>query len=170
MTIEIKIQGSVPPAEMKELGGWGDDVFGVAPLDLEWRPKELHFVLYEDGRPRSHASILKHWVDLDEGSLLLGGLGTVVTVPGSQKRGFGQRVVRRAVRYLEETWEVDFGVLFCLERLVAFYQAQGWRRAEHGLIVDQPSGKVDSPTAVMVLPLSDKKWPEHVFELGSLPW
>jgi hypothetical protein len=64
----------------------------------------------------------------------------------------------------------SFGLLFCLARLVPFYESQGWQLVEPGVLIDQPCGKVPSPIPVMVLPFENEPWPEERVDLGSLPW
>jgi len=57
-----------------------------------------------------------------------------------------------------------------LPQLVPFYESQGWTVVEPGVLIDQPGGKVPSPTPVMVLPFGHERWPNERVDLGSLPW
>ena len=52
----------------------------------------------------------------------------------------------------------EFGMLFCLPRLVPFYGRTGWERLAP-VWIQQPAGTVRSPLEVMVKPLSGRPWP-----------
>ena len=99
-----------------------------------------------------------------------GGVGGVVTVPEAQKKGFARQLMRHAANFLEQEWEVDAGLLFCLPKLLAYYEALGWQEVESSVLIEQPSGKIVSPLRVMVLPLVGEGWSSGSIELGSLPW
>jgi hypothetical protein len=65
---------------------------------------------------------------------------------------------------------VEFGLLFCLDRLKPFYARQGWQLLHETVEFDQPSGKIVSPLNVMVLPCTGQTWPAGAVDLCSLPW
>lgn len=77
--------------------------------------------------------------------------------------------MRHATRLLDE-WKVDAGLLFCLQRMVPFYEAQGWQKVEQPVLIEQPRGEIISPLEVMVLPLGAQHWPEGRVKLNSFPW
>src|SRR6266850_1603936 len=126
MKKEIRQAELLTEVEKQKLFGWGDDIFGASSLNLQWRPKDTHFLLYVDGTPVSHVGVLKHVVSVDEEPVMVGGVGGVVTVPEQQRRGHARELMQRATRLLEE-WRVDAGLLFCVERRVPYYESQGWR-------------------------------------------
>ena len=72
--------------------------------------------------------------------------------------------------FFEHEWEVDAGLLFCLPRMVAFYESLGWQKVEEKVLVEQPeAGTIESPMGIMVLPFGDD-WQSGTVELKSLPW
>lgn len=75
-----------------------------------------------------------------------------------------------SARFIELEWKVDAGLLFCLPKMVAYYEALGWQALESDVLIDQPSGRIASPMRVMVLPLGENSWPPGTVELQSLPW
>lgn len=160
--MDIRTFQTLPDAERQTLFGWGDDIFDVNQRGLQWRTKDWHFVLYEDGVPRANASVLRHGA--------IGGLGGVITLPEARGRGLARTVVGRATEFMRDDLGVSFGLLFCLPRLVPFYESQGWTLVEPGVLIDQPGGKIPSPVPVMVLPFGREPWPEERVDLGSLPW
>ena len=108
--------------------------------------------MYSDGEPVSHVGVLKHVVVSGEPATV-GEVGGVVTVPEAQKKGFARQLMRHAAKFLEQDWEVDAGLLFCLPKLLAYYEALGWQGVETSVLIEQPNGKIVSPLRVMVLPL-----------------
>ena len=169
MAKEIRQADFLTDAEKQLLFGWGDDIFGASSLNLRWRPKDVHFLLYADGAVVSHVGVLKHVVTVAGQPVTVGGVGGVVTVPEGQKRGFARELMQQATRLLMD-WSVDAGLLFCLQRTVPFYESQGWQVVEQTVFIEQPSGQIVSPLEVMVLPLDGRPWPDGEVELNSFPW
>ena len=170
MADEIRQAEALTDEEEQLLFGWGEDIFDLAALKLSWRPKDLHFLLYADGEPVSHVSVLKHAVSVNGEPATVGGVGGVVTVPGAQKKGLARRLMQHTAEFFEREWKVDAGLLFCLPKLTAYYEALGWQEVESPVLIEQPSGKIVSPLCVMALPLVGEGWSSGGIELGSLPW
>jgi GNAT superfamily N-acetyltransferase len=137
---------------------------------LSWREKDWHFFVDVDGEPVSHVGVLRHDVRVDGVPVPVAGLGGVITEPGFQGRGFAQALLREAVAFMRDELGADFGFLFCLPRLVLFYEGQGWRTLPRPIRIEQPGGALESPVEVMVLPLRDRPWPPGKVETQSLPW
>ena len=170
MAEEIRQTEVLTDEEKQRLFGWGENILGVAALKLSWRPKDLHFVLYSDGEPVSHVGVLKHVVSVNGEPATVGGVGGVVTVPEAQKKGFARQLMRHAAKLLEQEWKMDAGLLFCLPKLLAYYEALGWQEVETSVLIEQPSGTIVSPVPVMVLPLGEAGWSSGSIELRGLPW
>src|SRR3954465_7697077 len=112
MSFEIKQAENLSADEGQRLYGWGEDIFGANHFNLTWRPKDLHFLLYEDGELQSHVGVLKHTVFAGEKPVTVGGVGGVATLPGAQKKGYAKMLMRRAAEVFEREWKVDAGLLF----------------------------------------------------------
>jgi aminoglycoside 2'-N-acetyltransferase I len=168
--MEITQANHLTDTEQQQLFGWGEDIFGVQPWGLEWRRKDLRFVLYDEGKPVSHAGILKHTVSVNGAGVSVAGLGGVVTVPEARGKGLARQVVRQAMTFAKSEWTVDAGFLFCRPQMVSYYEALGWKIVESAVIIDQPNGKIPSPLPVMVLLFDRISWPAGLVELQSLPW
>lgn len=156
--------------ERRQLFEWGEDIFGMAGLDLRWRPKDRHLFVEVDGRVVSHVGLLQHTVRVGDHPVKVGGVGGVVTVPDQQGRGYARHAMRHAASLMCGEWHVDFGLLFCREPLVPFYQGLAWRRVVDPVEAEQPSGRVVPPLAVMVLPCRGQEWPAGPVDLDSFPW
>jgi GNAT superfamily N-acetyltransferase len=166
----IRQVGALSDDEKRSLFGWALDPFGVAKLGLAWRPKDLHFLLEVDQQLVSHVGILKHALRAGTRSVTLVGFGGVVTVPRAQGQGHASTLIKRATDLAFDDWCVDAGLLFCLPRMVPYYERRGWSTLELGVIVDQPSGRIPAPLPAMIYPSDRRAWFEGAFELGSAPW
>ncbi|HLN97396.1 MAG TPA: GNAT family N-acetyltransferase [Pyrinomonadaceae bacterium] len=166
---EIRQVEALTNAEKDQLFGWGDDIFGADNLNLRWRPKQLHFLIYADGEPVSHVGILKHEVIVAAQPVMVGGVGGVVTVPAFQKRGLARELMLHAANFFA-SWEVAAGLLFCLQKRVPYYQSMGWQLIDGPVVIEQPSGELISPLQVMVLPIGKQQWPQGEVRLNSFPW
>ena len=167
---EIRQIEALTDEEKQRLFGWGENIFGVEPHKLSWRPKDLHFLLYLDGEPVSHVGILKHAVIVVGEPITVGGVGGVVTVPEAQERGYAHRLMQHAAKFLESEWKVEAGLLFCLSRLMPYYARLGWQAVEDSVLIEQPAGQIVSPMRVMTLPFGGRSWPPGDIELRSYPW
>ncbi len=112
--------------------------------------------------------MLKQVVNVDGKSITVGGIGGVVTVPDAQKKGLARQLMQHAAEVLKSEWKVD-GLLFCLPRMVAYYEGLGWQRLDGDVLIEQPNGTTAAPMPVMVLPLG-KSWSARLVKLDSLPW
>ncbi|HKO97502.1 MAG TPA: GNAT family N-acetyltransferase [Pyrinomonadaceae bacterium] len=166
----IRQSDALSEEETRLLFKWGEDIFGELPHQLTWRPKELHFVLFSDGKPLSHVGLLRHEVSVDGKPMKVAGLGGVVTVPEAQKQGIARRMMEHAMLFMKRAWEVEAGLLFCLPKMEAYYARLGWQTIDGPVLFDQPVGKVTSPLLVMVYPLREKAWPKGEVDLQGLPW
>jgi GNAT superfamily N-acetyltransferase len=170
MNFQIKQTDSLSEAEYQHLFHWGEDVFGANSLNLRWRPKTLHLLLYEDEILVSHVGVLPHTVYVGNSPVKVGGVGGVVTLPAAQKKGYAGILMRRAAELFERDWQVEAGLLFCLPKMVRYYENLGWRKIDEPVFIEQTDGVVESPIGIMVLPLNGHEWRKGKIELKSFPW
>lgn len=170
----IKLVPQLSPEEAQQLFGWGDNIFDSAHLTLTYRakdPRDRRFVLYDEQEaPVSHAAVLTHDAHANGKPARIGGIGGVVTVPAAQRRGHATLVVRRATDFLRDEWKVDFALLFCVDRMLRFYERLEWREARCPVLIDQPSGRVLCPFHVMTMPFTDEFATIDSLDLGSATW
>ena len=96
MSVEIRIADRISDEEREQLFGWGADVFGALSLNLRWRPKDWHVLVYAEGRAVSHVGLLAHTLEVGGRRVRVGGVGAVVSAPSVQGRGFATRALRLA--------------------------------------------------------------------------
>jgi aminoglycoside 2'-N-acetyltransferase I len=170
MTLEIRFAKTITEEERRTLFEWGTDIFGVADKLYQWRPKEVHFFVEDDGHVVSHVGILEATVQAGEREVRVGGIGGVVSVPEAQGRGHIHTAMRRAAEFMRDELQVEFGMLFCLPGLVPFYARQGWQLLDEIVQFQQPSGPVISPFRSMVLSWDGCEWPAGKVDVRGLPW
>lgn len=168
--MEVRLFTNLSDADKQQLFEWGPDVFGAEALNLQWRPKDWHFLVYENDQLVSHVGVVKHVVAIGEQQATVGGIGSVVTVPAAQGKGYASTALQQATKFMREELMVEFGLLFCLARMIPFYQRFGWQEVREPVIIDQPSEKILSPLVVMVLPCRSQTWLAGTVKLESLPW
>lgn len=173
MNIDIRITEALSEPDHERLFGWSDNIFGTVGTAfgaLSIKPYELHFVLYQDGQAVSHAAVLKHTVDVGGKDVIIGGVASVLTRPEAQGKGFSQQLLREATTFFKTEWHVNFGMLFCFERLIPFYQSMGWQQVSDTVYLDTSKGRVLSPVPVMILPVSEKTWPSGIVNINDYAW
>ena len=170
MSFEIRQKESLSDFEKQQLFGRSENIFGVTALNLSWRPKDLHFLLCVNSKVVSHVGVLKHRISVNGQPLTIGGIGGVVTVAEERKKGYAGLLMQHTARFLKHFWGVEVGLLFCLLRMISYYEMFGWQLVEHDVLIDQPTGKMVSPLKVMVLPCAGYLWPDDEVELRSQPW
>lgn len=170
MAEAIRQSDTITDEERERLFNWGENIFGIEAHALSWRGKDLHFFMDVDGEPLSHASLLKHEIQVGGRAVMVAGLGGVVTRPEAQGRGYARRLVEHAAEFFAREWKVEAGLLFCLPRMVSYYAALGWQSIKEPVLIEQPSGQIEAPLPAMVLPCEGHEWPAGRVELRSLPW
>ena len=170
MSEEIRLVRELTDEERQRLFGWGENIFGIEDNKYVWRPKDLHFILYVDEMAMSHVGLVEQTVDVAGQAVRVAGVGGVATNGQVHGRGYAQKTMRFAEKYMCEEMNVEFGLLFCLDRLKPFYERQGWQLLHDPVEFEQPSGRMISPINVMVLPCGERAWPAGAVDLRSLPW
>lgn len=169
MSVSFQILPAIAEDERKSLFDWAPDVFQGEHYGIHWRPAEFHVVGYVDGQPATHVGVVSHRVQVGATSPFVGGIGGVVTPQQFQKQGLARKCLKRAEEFIHSDLAVEFGFLFCQERLVDFYQASGWRKINEVVWIEQPTGRVESPVGFMVREF-DASWPDGPVTLHSWPW
>jgi predicted GNAT family N-acyltransferase len=168
--MEIRVEANLSDEERRHIFDWGEDIYGADHLNLQWRPKDLHILADVDGRAETHVGLLQHSITVGDSSVKVCGVGGVVTALESQGKGYASHAMRYAGNFMCREWRVDFGLLFCRDPLVPFYERFGWQKLKEPVEIEQPSGVIQSPMNVMILTCRAAGWPEGRVKLNSFPW
>ena len=155
------------------LFGWSQDIFGTAPLKLTYRPKDprdRRFILYAQNIPVSHVAVIAHHARANGKEVLIGGIGGVVTVPDARNQGYAATLVRHATAFLRDEWNADFALLFCIDRMVGYYERLGWGKVACEVLLEQPTGRIRCPFHVMSIPFKPEFTTIDTLDLASASW
>ena len=160
----------IPKLDATRLFEWGQDLWSIDCYQLSWRQWDWGFVGYLNDAPVSHVGTLTHTVSVAGEEVLIGGLAAVLTLPEVRGQGHGSTTLETAVRFLRESEQVSFVLLFCRDQLFPFYEPRGWRRIEDVVTIQQPDRDRPSPLNTVVRSLDGSAWPSGPVNLNSYPW
>jgi hypothetical protein len=146
------------------------DVFGDLPLGLQWEPKTPFFLVYEADALVANAGVVARTVDVAGEAVKVIGIGAVVCRPEARGRGHATAAVAAALEHGSAATGDEYGLLFCLQRLVRIYARKGWELLRVPVLIDQPTGTVRAPLEVMIKPLTARPWPGGEVRLNGRPW
>ena len=113
-------------------------------FDPAYAPDDF-LLAVEDGRPISSVQIFTKTIRLRGSEVRLGGIGSVATDPGHQKRGLASELLRRQHERMRER-SLVLGLLFSTWE---FYEKLGWERLPaRALAVHATEARGDAPAGV----------------------
>jgi aminoglycoside 2'-N-acetyltransferase I len=138
--------------------------------DVTWAHADERVLVYDEEQLVSHAGLYLRQGLHDGSAVRIGGIGGVMTHPAYRIRGFASAALRRADEAFR-TRGVDFSLLFCEPKNVAFYGGLGWRVFSGVVIVAQPGGRGPfTVTTAMVRTASKPAPSDGTIDLCGLPW
>jgi Acetyltransferase (GNAT) domain len=132
MRIDLKLDYLLTSAERQTINELSDAVYppGAIPdwgLWAEWAPQTVRAMLWEDKRLVCHVGALIRDALIDGRAVRVGGIGGVMTAPGSRKRGLARAALGAMRAYLVDDQQVSFSLMFCSDNLRGFYGKLDWR-------------------------------------------
>ena len=170
VTRQILETDTLTPERRQRLFHFEPDVFSLDSFALEWEPKVRFFHVVDAGEVVANAGVVGRTVDVAGNQVLVTGIGGVVCRPEARGRGHPTAAVAAALAYGNSVIGADFGMLFCLPRLVPFYARTGWARLDGPVLIEQRGEVVASPLEVMVKPLAGRPWPGGRVRVNGRPW
>jgi predicted acetyltransferase len=137
---------------------------------IRWAHADLRVLVEADERLVSHVGVFFRMAVWNGRRMHIGGVGGVATFPESQRHGYASVGLRAAIQILRDREDVQFALLFCEPRNIAFYQARGWHSFAGEIHCEQPDGRIRfEALAPMVFEI--KRRPrDGVIDLCGLPW
>lgn len=166
--IQIKVMpaGKVPLLLRWQLWWWKKRTFR---LDMRLAPAQWYILAFVEGSLVSVLEIVRRRGSVGGDSLTLGLLGGVITAPRWRGQGYGSALLKHAAGFICDEMGCDFGLLFCGEGLVAFYERLGWQLVPNAYVYDQPRGKTEGHLKLMVFPCRGQGFPQGLVDLEGLP-
>lgn len=172
MKLEVRSTGSLSTAEQSYIADWAYKIFEGQDLGLEWANGDWQVLVWEGDELASMVEIVERTGKVGEKPVKLAGIGGVATWPAFRKRGLATTAMQKAMDFISAQLDAEFGLLVCDIEKIPFYGRLGWQVVDESLLViEQPGGKMDFPSIVMVWPCHEgKEWPAGKIDLCGPPW
>ena len=110
---------------------------------IEWAPAQYKVVGWNaEGLALCHVGVVVREGRWNGRVVRIGGIAGVKTHPAYRRRGFADYAIQRALDFLHQQEDVDFGLLVCEPALVPWYEHLGWQRFPGTLLVRQQQATV----------------------------
>jgi predicted N-acetyltransferase YhbS len=172
MQLEIHATRQLPAADYQRLDDWlsrafADDDFG---RQYQWGGNDWNLLLKTEAEIVSHVGVVDRTITVAGRPLRVGGVGAVATAPAWQRRGYARQLMEAAAAFMRAELRMAAGLLICGDSRVPYYRHLGWQTVPGPLLIDQPQGKVEMPTNILVLLFSETSWPAGTIDLCGLPF
>lgn len=171
--IEIHRSSDLPPLVTRELKARVDREFGHVEIvrNHVWSEPDWVFILKSGDEIASFLNLVDRQGFADGKPMHLVGLNNVITEPTHRNKGFSRRLNKVAIDHMRSMDDNAYGLLFCADELVPFYQKLGWSKFNGKVLVEQPSGEQEWKSNCMLFPLgSSHSRPNLKINLNGLPW
>jgi aminoglycoside 2'-N-acetyltransferase I len=139
--------------------------------NIEWEWPFYHYLGKIDGVIVSNVGIVRKEITVKGRTIVVGGVGGVVTHPDWRRMGFARLLMDKAEEYLRRnSSEYEYGMLFCDKKMVPYYGKGGWVQIENLVYITWKKERKISDEICMVLQLSEKEWPPGEVDTQGPPW
>lgn len=145
---------------------------GWAGAALEWANSQWDLTISTADLGLIHyTGLLARMARWQSRAVHIGGIGGVKTHPDARGRGYASEALDRAVEFFRESIAVDFGLLVCDDRLVEFYEGQGWHLYGGSLFTHQLGKRAKFTfNRVMVRDITTDAPTHGELDLQGPPW
>ena len=139
---------------------------------------DLWFTVQLKGKLIGSTRVVHRRIKAPTGEFTVAGIGNVCAHPKDAAGiGAGRKSLKAVQKYITEAGTVDFGLLFCGERLRTYYGYFGWQLIENQIFRTDAEGNrlaerpADSELA-MIYPgrLTVDQWPDGEIDLNGRDW
>ena len=168
---QIVAHRDLTPDQNRLLDSWKKVLFGRYEGEpQDWADPDWHVFMFVDGGIVCHAQLTDRNIRAGNQPLRVAGTGAVMTPAEYQGKGYAKMIMREAQIFFCETLKVDFGFLFCFQKLVPLYQKCGWREIPAKVYYQQSTGRTGWLYAAMNYPAQKSEWPAGEVDLCGFPW
>jgi aminoglycoside 2'-N-acetyltransferase I len=159
------------PDQDRLLDSWKNVLFGRYEGEpRDWATPDWHVFMSVDGRVVCHAQLTDRKIRAGDQPLRVAGVGAVMTPAEHQGKGYAKMIMRETTTFFCQSLKVDFGFLFCFQKLVPLYQKCGWQEIPARVYYQQSSGRTGWLYAAMNHPARKSDWPDGEVDLCGFPW
>jgi GNAT superfamily N-acetyltransferase len=151
-------------------------VDGVDEKGIEWSDGEFRVLAWDDEAWGAIVEILKRTITVGEQTVVVGGVGGVMTLPTMRGRGIASSAMRHAADFICDELRADAGVLFCVPDLMPFYAKLGWYDLQRKFTYHQSDGvrvmdtRNHADGCAMFKPCRDFVFPYGPIDVGGKLW
>ncbi|WP_083674260.1 GNAT family N-acetyltransferase [Pontibacter lucknowensis] len=147
--------------------------FGHVPFvqQRSWATPDWVVLWETDGEVATFCNIVEREILVDGQRRKAAGINNVITPAAHRGKGYASQVLREANAFLFRKLQANMGLLLCADALVPFYERLGWYTVDCQLVYDQPAGREEYDSNVMLLSPAhtNRQAPAHI-DLQGLPW
>jgi GNAT superfamily N-acetyltransferase len=168
--VEVVEFGMLTDAQRAQLEGDEHDPFDAAGVALEFRTKERHVGLAENGALVASTGLTRAPVEVGAERFEVVGIGGVIVTAPRRGEGLARRVLEEALARARAAGP-RFALLFCHADRSGLYERLGFATIEDPVTVEQPGGFEPMAQLAMWLPLtSAAAWPPGPVTVFGLPF
>ena len=168
--MEVVDFGPLTDEERAQLEGDEFDPFDGAGMTLQYRGKERHVALRDEGRLVASAGLTTTEVEVARRRFAVVGLGGVIVNADHRGRGLARRILEEALNRARATGS-PFVILFCHPDRVGLYERLGFATITSPVSVQQPNGFESMTQRTMWQALRhDVSWPPGHVTIHDLPF
>jgi hypothetical protein len=165
--------GLINSDENQKIRVWSDDAFGNLAIckEFEYQSGADYCVLVYRGEELvSFAAVLKREIKVDGKSLVMGGVGGVITDPSFRQMGYASIAMKESLRIIFSALRADIGGLLCLGETSRFYSNLGWIHSNARAKIRKQDQVTEWPESFMFYCRDDEKLSPVDVDLCGLPW
>jgi predicted N-acetyltransferase YhbS len=168
--VEVVEFGLLTDAQRAQLEGGEHDPFDAAGVALEFRAKERHVGLAQDGALVASTGLTRAQVAVGAQRFEVVGIGGVIVTAARRGEGLARRVLEEALARARAAGP-PFALLFCHADRAGLYERLGFATIEDAITVEQPGGFEPMAQLGMWLALApDAAWPPGPVTVFGLPF
>jgi predicted N-acetyltransferase YhbS len=168
--VEVVVFGMLSDEARAQLEGDEHDPFDAAGVPLEFRAKERHVGLTQDGRLVASAGLTGAQVEVGGVRFEVVGIGGVIVARARRGAGLARRVLEEALTRAQAAGP-PFALLVCHVDRGGLYERLGFRALEDPVMVEQPGGFEPMALLAMWRPLApEADWPPGPVTVYGLPF
>jgi aminoglycoside 2'-N-acetyltransferase I len=169
-SVNIKAVKNLTPEEQDEVYRLLSVVYEADISTWTWSQDDWRVWVQVDHRIVAHVAITERTCLVNRQPVKVGGIGGVGTHPDWRKQGLASLAMQKTADFLVHQLKADFGVLFCANEMVPYYQRLGWRMIDSPVYFEEEGEKMLCDCPVMYLPGTQPYWPWGEVEIGGRLW
>lgn len=169
-SIEIKKIKNLSQKEQDEVYQLLTVVFEADISQWTWSLDDYRLLVRMGDSIVSHVAMIERTCLVNAQPIKVGGVGGVGTLPEWRGRGLASLAMQQTADFLKNQLKVEYGMLFCANEMVPYYQRLGWRMVDAPVSFEEHAVKMQCDCPVMYLPCEKLYWPAGNVDVCGTLW